>query len=409
MGFENKKVLITGGLGFIGSNLAIRLVELGADITLVDSLIPTYGGNLWNVEPIKDKVRINISDVRDIHSMKYLVAGMDYLFNLAGQTSHVDSMENPETDLAINTQAQLQILQACRLHNPQVRVVFASTRQVYGVPERIPVDETHPLKPVDLNGVHKLAAEQYHRLFNDIYGVRSVILRLTNTYGPRMRVVDAALQGRLAEGLVDAAEAVAGEQADVAGQGVLRRRGGFFGKGRGNVAQESCGQVTLAAVWVDQASLSIFGYRIDGQITAQQVFLKGDLGCSKESKPAITMAGFALCASQRIFLPRIRVKKYRKICADRTEALRDHLLGTATDYNPVGLMHRPVEQVITNGAAYFVYLHACALDCASCSIPVADRRSTRAPVRMAVDLRRIFLPGRYCAIVQNHHPCCIPR
>lgn len=191
MGFENKKVLITGGLGFIGSNLAIRLVELGADITLVDSLIPTYGGNLWNVEPIKDKVRINISDVRDIHSMKYLVAGMDYLFNLAGQTSHIDSMENPETDLAINTQAQLQILQACRLHNPQVRVVFASTRQVYGVPERIPVDETHPLKPVDLNGVHKLAAEQYHRLFNDIYGVRSVILRLTNTYGPRMRVVDA--------------------------------------------------------------------------------------------------------------------------------------------------------------------------------------------------------------------------
>ncbi len=123
--------------------------------------------------------------------MKYLVAGMDYLFNLAGQTSHIDSMENPETDLAINTQAQLQILQACRLHNPQVRVVFASTRQVYGMPERVPVDETHPLKPVDLNGVHKLAAEQYHRLFNDIYGVRSVILRLTNTYGPRMRVVDA--------------------------------------------------------------------------------------------------------------------------------------------------------------------------------------------------------------------------
>lgn len=189
--FEHKKVLITGGLGFIGSNLAIRLVELGAEVTVVDSLIPTYGGNLWNVEPVRDKVRINISDVRDPYSMKYLVAGMDYLFNLAGQTSHMDSMENPETDLAINTLSQLQILEACRHHNPDVRVVFASTRQVYGKPQSIPVSETHPVVPVDFNGVHKLAAEQYHRLFFDVYGVRSVILRLTNTYGPRMRVVDA--------------------------------------------------------------------------------------------------------------------------------------------------------------------------------------------------------------------------
>jgi len=189
--FSGKKVLITGGLGFIGSNLAIKLVDLGADITLVDSLIPTYGGNLWNVEPIKDKVRINISDVRDPHAMKYLISGQHFLFNLAGQTSHVDSMENPETDLAINTQAQLQILEACRHYNPEVKVVFASTRQVYGRPREIPVREDHPLVPVDLNGVHKLAGEHYHRLFNDIYGIRSVILRLTNTYGPRMRVIDA--------------------------------------------------------------------------------------------------------------------------------------------------------------------------------------------------------------------------
>lgn len=189
--FSGKKVLITGGLGFIGSNLAIKLVDLGADITLVDSLIPTYGGNLWNVEPIKDKVRINISDVRDPHAMKYLISGQHFLFNLAGQTSHVDSMENPETDLSINTQAQLQILEACRHYNPEVKVVFASTRQVYGRPREIPVREDHPLVPVDLNGVHKLAGEHYHRLFNDIYGIRSVILRLTNTYGPRMRVIDA--------------------------------------------------------------------------------------------------------------------------------------------------------------------------------------------------------------------------
>lgn len=189
--FSEKKVLITGGLGFIGSNLAIKLVDLGADVTLVDSLIPTYGGNLWNVEPIKDKVRINISDVRDPHAMKYLISGQHFLFNLAGQTSHVDSMENPETDLAINTQAQLQILEACRHYNPEVKVVFASTRQVYGRPREIPVREDHPLVPVDLNGVHKLAGEHYHRLFNDIYGIRSVIVRLTNTYGPRMRVIDA--------------------------------------------------------------------------------------------------------------------------------------------------------------------------------------------------------------------------
>jgi nucleoside-diphosphate-sugar epimerase len=189
--FLDKRILITGGLGFIGSNLAIRLVELGAEVTLVDSLIPTYGGNLWNVEPIKDKVRINISDVRDPYSMKYLIAGQDYLFNLAGQTSHIDSIQNPETDLAINVQAQLQILEACRHHNPEIRVVFASTRQVYGKPLAIPVKEDHPLAPVDINGVHKLAAEQYHQLYNQIYGIRSVILRLTNTYGPRMRVVDA--------------------------------------------------------------------------------------------------------------------------------------------------------------------------------------------------------------------------
>ncbi|MEL7637903.1 MAG: NAD-dependent epimerase/dehydratase family protein, partial [Anaerolineaceae bacterium] len=190
-GFEGKRVLITGGLGFIGSNLAIKLVELGAIVTLVDSLIPTYGGNLWNVEPIKDKVRINISDVRDPFAMKYLVSGQDFLFNLAGQTSHIDSMQDPATDLAINVQAQLHILEACRHHNPEVKIVFASTRQVYGRPQQIPVKEDHPLSPVDINGVHKLAAEQYHRLFNNIYGVRAVILRLTNTYGPRMRVVDA--------------------------------------------------------------------------------------------------------------------------------------------------------------------------------------------------------------------------
>ena len=189
--FKNKNVLITGGLGFIGSNLAICLVEAGANVTLVDSLIPTYGGNLFNIDPIKHLAKVNISDVRDPHSMKYLVAGQDYLFNLAGQTSHLDSMTAPENDLNINVLAQLHILEACRLHNPDLRLVFASTRQIYGKPLQIPVDETHPLNPVDVNGINKLAGEQYHRLYYDVYGIRSTILRLTNTYGPRMRIKDA--------------------------------------------------------------------------------------------------------------------------------------------------------------------------------------------------------------------------
>ncbi len=189
--FKDKNVLITGGLGFIGSNLAIRLIDSGAKVTLIDSLIPTYGGNLFNIEPVKYRARINISDVRDPHAMKYLVAGHDYLFNLAGQTSHMDSMAAPENDLNINVLAQLHILEACRHHNPEVRLVFASTRQIYGRPLYIPVDETHPLNPVDVNGINKLAGEQYHRLYYDVYGIRSTILRLTNTYGPRMRIKDA--------------------------------------------------------------------------------------------------------------------------------------------------------------------------------------------------------------------------
>lgn len=189
--YSQKRVLITGGLGFIGSNLAIKLVDLGAKVTLVDSLIPQYGGNLWNIEPIKDRVKINISDVRDEHSMKYLVDGQDFLFNLAGQTSHIDSMEDPGTDLEINAVAQLKILEACRHYNPDIKLVFASTRQIYGKPISIPVDESHPLRPVDVNGINKMAGEQYHLVYNQVYGIRSSILRLTNTYGPRMRVKDA--------------------------------------------------------------------------------------------------------------------------------------------------------------------------------------------------------------------------
>lgn len=189
--FSHSKVLITGGLGFIGSNLARQLVELGAEVLLADSLIPEYGGNLFNIAGLEDAVRINISDVRDEHSMRYLVQGQDFLFNLAGQTSHLDSMQDPYTDLEINCRAQLSILEACRKHNPNIRIVFASTRQIYGKPEYLPVDEKHLLRPVDVNGINKMAGEWYHVLYNNVYGLRACALRLTNTIGPRMRVKDA--------------------------------------------------------------------------------------------------------------------------------------------------------------------------------------------------------------------------
>ena len=190
-GLRSAKVLITGGVGFIGSNLANRLVSMGAQVTLVDSMIPEYGGNLWNIESIRDQVRVNIADVRDDYAMKYLLQHQDILFNLAGQTSHLDSMEQPHTDLEINARAQLSILEACRRYNPQIKIVFASTRQIYGKPAYLPVDEAHALHPVDVNGINKLAGEMYHLLYHQVYGIRTAVLRLTNTYGPRMRVVDA--------------------------------------------------------------------------------------------------------------------------------------------------------------------------------------------------------------------------
>lgn len=191
MDFRNKKILITGGAGFIGSALARRLVAADADVTLVDSLIPEYGGNLHNLHGLDGKLQLNISDVRDAHSMKYLVQDKDLVFNLAGQTSHMDSMSDPLTDLEINTRAQLSILEALRHHNPAAKIVFASTRQIYGKPDYLPVDEKHPKRPVDVNGINKIAGEDYHRLYSEVYGIRACALRLTNTYGPGMRIKDA--------------------------------------------------------------------------------------------------------------------------------------------------------------------------------------------------------------------------
>jgi UDP-glucose 4-epimerase len=183
--YRGRKVMITGGLGFIGSNLARQLAAIGADILLVDSLIPDYGGNLFNIDGIADRVRVNVADIRQQTTMNYLVRDRDVIFSLAGQVSHIDSMRDPYTDLEINCRSQLTVLEACRNHNPGVKVVFAGTRQVYGRPDSLPVDETHLVRPTDVNGINKAAGENYHLVYNNVFGVRACSLRLTNVYGPR--------------------------------------------------------------------------------------------------------------------------------------------------------------------------------------------------------------------------------
>jgi UDP-glucose 4-epimerase len=183
--YRGRQVMITGGLGFIGSNLARRLVDLGADVLLVDSLIPDYGGNLFNIAGIEGRLQVNIADVRQASTMNYLVRGRDVIFNIAGQVSHIDSMRDPHTDLEINCHSQLTLLEACRHHNPGAKLVYASTRQIYGRPDFLPVTEQHLVRPTDVNGINKAAGEYYHLVYNNVFGVRACALRLTNTYGPR--------------------------------------------------------------------------------------------------------------------------------------------------------------------------------------------------------------------------------
>ena len=186
--YRGRRVMITGGVGFIGSNLARLLAAAGADILIVDALNPEYGANRFNLSGIEAAVRVNIADVRDEMSMNTLVQDREVIFNLAGQVSHIDSMRDPYTDLDINCRAQLSMLEACRRYNPGVRVVYAGTRQVYGRPDRLPVDENHLVRPADINGVNKAAGEYYHLLYNNVFGVRASSLRLTNVYGPRQLI-----------------------------------------------------------------------------------------------------------------------------------------------------------------------------------------------------------------------------
>lgn len=185
--YRGRKVLVTGGLGFIGSNLCRALADLGAQVTAVDSLLPDYGGNLFNLDGYQERVRINIADMRG-HGMEYLVRGHQVLFNLAGQVSHIDSMADPVTDLEINCTSQLRLLEAVRRGNPELKLVYAGTRQVYGRPRYLPVDEAHLLQPVDVNGINKISGEFYHLVYHQVYGIRASSLRLTNTYGPRQLI-----------------------------------------------------------------------------------------------------------------------------------------------------------------------------------------------------------------------------
>ncbi len=183
--YDRRRVMVTGGLGFIGSNVARQLVACGARVLIVDSLIPEYGGNLFNISGVEDTVRVNIADVRQRSSMNYLVREQDVIFNLAGQVSHIDSMQDPYTDLEINCRAQLSLLDACRRFNPGVKVVYAGTRQVYGHADTLPVTEDHLVRPTDVNGINKAAGEYYHLVYNNVFDVRTCSLRLTNVYGPR--------------------------------------------------------------------------------------------------------------------------------------------------------------------------------------------------------------------------------
>ncbi len=188
MNFSGKSALITGGLGFIGSNLAIRLVKLGANVTLVDAMIPEYGGNPFNIEPIKHRVAINFGDIRDRHAMEWLVHDQDYVFHLAGQVSHVMSLTDPYPDIEYNIKGTVVVMEALRRFNSKAKLIFTGTRGQYGPAVKLPVSEDAPMNPKGIYEISNLTAEKIIQVYNDIHGIYSVLLRLTNIYGPRAQM-----------------------------------------------------------------------------------------------------------------------------------------------------------------------------------------------------------------------------
>ena len=192
--YRAKEVLITGGLGFIGSNLAIRLVESGALVTLLDSLHPQCGANRFNIHQIRNEVVTVEGDCCNFELMRNLVRGKSHIFNLAGHVSHLESMRDPFSDLSMNATGPLTVLEACRRENCEARIIYAGTRQCYGRSEILPLVETQSLNPIDINGVNKMAGERYHMIYNMAHGIATASLRLVNTYGPR-QLIKHARQG----------------------------------------------------------------------------------------------------------------------------------------------------------------------------------------------------------------------
>jgi UDP-glucose 4-epimerase len=186
--FAGRKALVTGGMGFIGSNLAIELARAGAEVTVVDAMIPGYGGNLFNVAPVRDAVTLNFADIRDANTMNYLIRGQDFVFHLAGQVDHVLSLTDPFPDIDMNIRGTAVVMEACKKHNPGARVIYTGTRGQYGPAVKLPVDETAPTSPKGIYEISRLSAEKIVQVYHDIHGVRSVLLRLTNVYGERAQM-----------------------------------------------------------------------------------------------------------------------------------------------------------------------------------------------------------------------------
>lgn len=186
--YKGKKVLITGGLGLIGSTIANKLVALGAKVTILDAMLPLYGGNFYNIKDIRNKVQVHVADIRDEGAVNYAVRNKDIIFNLAGQVSYVDSNLDPLLDLDINCRGHITTLEAIRKYNPKAVVVFAGSRMQYGKLEYNPVDENHPMNPLSIYGVHKLTGEKYYTAYNRHHKIKTICFRIANPYGPRSQM-----------------------------------------------------------------------------------------------------------------------------------------------------------------------------------------------------------------------------
>ena len=186
--FTGKRVLVTGGMGFIGSNLSLALVKLGARVMIVDSMIPGYGGNVFNIEPAAKEIEVNFCDVLDVNAINHVVRGQDFIFHLAGQVDHVLSLSDPFPDIDLNIKGTAVLMEACKRFNPGARFVKAGTRGQYGPATSLPVSEDAPTNPKGIYEISNLTAEKIIQVYNDIHGIHSVPLRLTNTYGPRAQM-----------------------------------------------------------------------------------------------------------------------------------------------------------------------------------------------------------------------------